>query len=190
MLTALQLPRAAGGEHRPRKVRVVSAGSAPGVLTRRTYTWRGVTSRRAEKQQRQLDAQQQQQQQQACSPTHSSGSADTTCEPATQQLPAAATLQPRLQHPACSPVPSSAAASGFGNKEGHRAFAALTTWLRMNLHQPRTAKKAVQFVGRQDSASGRWSFVLNPVLSWADVSPDTRQRLHHLPAEALHAFCR
>ena len=66
----------------------------------------------------------------------------------------------------------------------------LTTWLRMNIHHPRTAKKLILFVGQRDAASGRWAFRLHPQLCWADVSPDTRQRLRHLPAEAQQAFAR
>ena len=46
------------------------------------------------------------------------------------------------------------------------------------------------FVGQQDAASGRWTFGLNPALSWGDVGADTHQRLRHLPAEAQQAFCR
>lgn len=58
----------------------------------------------------------------------------------------------------------------------------------MNIHNPRTAKKVVLFVGRCDAATGRWAFSLNPKLGWGDVSPETRQRLRHLPQEAAQAF--
>ena len=59
-----------------------------------------------------------------------------------------------------------------------------------NIHNARTAKKAVLFVGHKDGGNGRWSFQLNPSLSWADVSPETRRRLQHLPQEAEQAFRR
>lgn len=57
-----------------------------------------------------------------------------------------------------------------------------------NIHNPRTAKKKVQFLGKRDAATGRWAFQLNQKLLWADLSPDTRHRLRHLPAEAAKAF--
>lgn len=57
-----------------------------------------------------------------------------------------------------------------------------------NIHNPRTAKKAVQFLGQRDAATGRWFFRLNPALCWDDISADTRRRLQHLPAEAAKAF--
>lgn len=60
-----------------------------------------------------------------------------------------------------------------------------------SLLQPRTAKKVVLFVGQRDSSTGRWTFGLNPALSWAaDVSLDTKLRLRDLPAEAQAAFAR
>jgi hypothetical protein len=46
----------------------------------------------------------------------------------------------------------------------------------------------VLFVGQRAAASNRWAFRLNPSLTWADVSPETRQRLQHLPQEAAQAF--
>ena len=49
--------------------------------------------------------------------------------------------------------------------------------------QPRTAKKVVLFVGQRDG-SGRWEFGLNPALTWADVSVDTKLRLRDLLCEA------
>lgn len=168
-------------ECRPRKVRIVeaeagsgsgssegvrarkvparvppAAGATSGLLQRRTYTWRGVSSRRAEKQQRQLDALQQQ-----------------ATEAAAPEAAAVAALEME-EASSC--------------KEGARAWAALTTWLRMNIHNARTAKKVVLFVGQRAASGGRWAFALNPSLTWADVSPETRQRLQHLPQEAAQAF--
>ncbi|KDD74453.1 hypothetical protein H632_c1302p0, partial [Helicosporidium sp. ATCC 50920] len=76
-------------------------------------------------------------------------------------------------------------------REGDKEWAALTTWLRMNLHNPRTAKKCVLFVGQRGSGVGaRWSFDLNPQLCWGDVSEDTRLRLRSLLAETESAFAR
>lgn len=59
-----------------------------------------------------------------------------------------------------------------------------------NIHNARTAKKVVLFVGQRAASGGRWAFALNPSLTWADVSPETRQRLQHLPQEAAQAFRR
>ena len=59
-----------------------------------------------------------------------------------------------------------------------------------NIHNARTAKKAVPFVGQREAGSSRWTFQLNPSLSWADMSPESRQRLQHLPQEAAQAFRR
>lgn len=100
-----------GWKYRPRKVRVLST-DGPTVLQRRSYTWRGISSRRAEKQQRQLDALAAEQQAVAAaaagaSPAHSSGNAGN--------------------------APTAAGAS-TSSKEGDRDWAALTTWLRMNIH--------------------------------------------------------
>ncbi|DBA81500.1 TPA: hypothetical protein ACH3X1_007276 [Trebouxia sp. C0004] len=63
-----------------------------------------------------------------------------------------------------------------------KEWAALTTWLRMNLHQARTAKRQVCFVGRKSHELGRWVFSLNPNLPWSEVSRETKQR--SLPNEA------
>ncbi|WIA08158.1 hypothetical protein OEZ85_007612 [Tetradesmus obliquus] len=73
-------------------------------------------------------------------------------------------------------------------RQRDKEWAALTTWLRMNLHHPRTAKKLVLFVGQQDGATGVWTFRLNPGLAWSDVSLETRLRLKTLPVEAEQAF--
>lgn len=146
-----------GGRARKALTRALpAAGATAGLLQRRTYTWRGVSSRRAEKQQRQLDVLQQQ-----------------ASEAAAPEAAAVAALE--LEEASSC-------------KEGARAWAALTTWLRMNIHNARTAKRAVPFVGQRQADSSRWAFQLNPSLSWADVSPETRQRLQHLPQEAAQAF--
>ena len=83
--------------------------------------------------------------------------------------------------PAAAPMAASCGSSD--TREGDKEWAALTTWLRMNLHNPRTAKKVVLFVGQNDAASGRWLFDLNPALTWADVSQDTKLRLRDLLSE-------
>ncbi|PSC70444.1 hypothetical protein C2E20_6166 [Micractinium conductrix] len=178
-------------EYRPSKVRVMPAASSSSPtaapLARRTYTWRGVSTKRAEKQRRQLEALAAAQAgaapgDAAASPAASSGSAGSTGMPSpTAEAAAAATAR------ATQLVAAQAEDSG---KEGDRDWAALTTWLRMNIHNPRTAKKVVLFVGTRDAATGRWAFGLNPRLSWADVSPDARRRLRHLPDEAAKAFSR
>lgn len=80
--------------------------------------------------------------------------------------------------------------AGGGHKHRDKEWAALTTWLRMNLHQPRTLKKQVLFVGRQDGANKAWVFDLNPALSWDDVSLETKLRLKTLPEETELAFSR
>lgn len=114
-------------ECRPRKVRVLSptGSESSQLLTRRTYTWRGICCRRAEKQQRQLEALHHQQLQQAAAPSlpaHSSGS-DT--EPG---CPTPTAAEGQAQQAAAAP--SSGAAAGC-SREGDRDWAALTTWLRM-----------------------------------------------------------
>ncbi|GIL64469.1 hypothetical protein Vafri_18379 [Volvox africanus] len=83
-----------------------------------------------------------------------------------------------------------AAGSGMGER-GHRdkEWAALTTWLRMNLHQPRTAKREVLFLGQHTEGRG-WHFFLNPALGWGDVSVETKMRLRTLPQETELAFMR
>eukprot|EP00775_Hariotina_reticulata_P011789 gene11789-11934_t len=73
-------------------------------------------------------------------------------------------------------------------RQRDKDWAALTTWLRMNLHHPRTAKKLVLFVGEQNEANGSWCFSLNPGLSWDDLSLETKLRLKLLPVEAEQAF--
>lgn len=77
-----------------------------------------------------------------------------------------------------------------GQRQRDKEWAALTTWIRMNLHHPRTAKKVVLFVGSRDPATGAWSFFLNPRLSWADVSDETKQRLKTLPDETACTYAR
>lgn len=69
-----------------------------------------------------------------------------------------------------------------------KQWAALTTWLRQNLHQARTAKREVCFVGKLSARLGRWVFDLNPNLRWDEVSKETKQRLCTLPREAEQAF--
>ncbi len=137
-------------EYRARKVRVLpstsSSGTTTGMLARRTYTWRGISSRRAQKQQRQLDAmqaaaQQAQQHQQAEQqpqereglPAVSGGSPGSgTCLAAAT----AASMQQQQPQPSTAAAAAAAASSGSGgsssaSKEGDRDWAALTTWLRM-----------------------------------------------------------
>lgn len=77
-----------------------------------------------------------------------------------------------------------------GHRLRDKEWAALTTWLRMNLHQPRTLKKQVLFVGRLEPDTKRWTFDLNPQLSWDDVSLETKLRLRTLPQETEAAFSR
>mmetsp|Transcript_17780 Transcript_17780/g.58183 ORF Transcript_17780/g.58183 Transcript_17780/m.58183 type:complete len:222 (+) Transcript_17780:2455-3120(+) len=74
--------------------------------------------------------------------------------------------------------------------ERNKEWAALTTWLRMNLHQPRTAKRKVLFIGKKDPANGIWTFALNPNLTWDEVSIETKQRLGTLMDEVVTAFVR
>jgi len=76
----------------------------------------------------------------------------------------------------------------LGQKQRDKEWAALTTWLRMNLHHPRTLKKLVLFVGHQEPSTGRWHFELNPGLTWDDVSLETKLRLKMLPEETAQAF--
>lgn len=66
-----------------------------------------------------------------------------------------------------------------------KEWAALTTWIRMNLHQPRTQKRVVLFVGCWVEASGRWVFNLNQELTWDDVGAETKLRLRTLPEETV-----
>lgn len=95
---------------------------------------------------------------------------------------------------ACSgssePEPS-AKSECCGESDRDKDWAALTTWLRMNLHHPRTAKRQVLFVGSQQAHDGRrWLFQLNPALTWDDVSAETKLRLRSLPQETEVAFSR
>ncbi|KAL6749616.1 hypothetical protein V8C86DRAFT_974779 [Haematococcus lacustris] len=77
-----------------------------------------------------------------------------------------------------------------GDEEGgsDKGWAALTTWLRSNLHQPRTAKRQILFVGHQQADTRQWHFNLNPNLSWCDVLPETKLRLRTLDQEVVMAF--
>ncbi|PNH04976.1 hypothetical protein TSOC_008815 [Tetrabaena socialis] len=91
--------------------------------------------------------------------------------------------------PSAPAMPTAAAVpSGSGDRSDRdKEWAALTTWLRMNLHHPRTAKREVLFVGKHVEGRG-WNFFLNPALTWADVSPETKMRLRTLPQETELAF--
>lgn len=80
--------------------------------------------------------------------------------------------------------------SASGHKQRDKEWAALTTWLRMNLHHPRTNKRQVLFVGVLCDETRNWQFKLNPALSWDDVSPETKLRLKNLPSETEAAFAR
>lgn len=79
--------------------------------------------------------------------------------------------------------------SGSGKGDRDKEWAALTTWLRMNLHQPRTQKRVVLFTGSYIEHARRWEFILNPELTWDDVSPETRVRLRTLPDETVRCLC-
>lgn len=78
--------------------------------------------------------------------------------------------------------------SGSSHKERDKEWAALTTWLRMNLHQPRTNKRVVLFTAEHPAPGQPWVFHLNPALSWDDVSEETKLRLKTLPEETEAAF--
>ncbi|GFR50123.1 hypothetical protein Agub_g12274 [Astrephomene gubernaculifera] len=82
-----------------------------------------------------------------------------------------------------------AAAAASERTDRDKEWAALTTWLRMNLHHPRTTKREVLFLGHQQEGRG-WHFFLNPALGWDDVSPETKMRLRTLPQETELAFAR
>ncbi|EFJ40491.1 hypothetical protein VOLCADRAFT_119952, partial [Volvox carteri f. nagariensis] len=82
-----------------------------------------------------------------------------------------------------------ASADAGERSDRDKEWAALTTWLRMNLHQPRTAKREVLFLGRHNEDRG-WHFFLNPALLWDDVSQETKMRLRTLPRETELAFAR
>ncbi|KAK9861268.1 hypothetical protein WJX84_010653 [Apatococcus fuscideae] len=60
----------------------------------------------------------------------------------------------------------------------------------MNLHHPRTSKKAVLFIGDYDTETERWYFGLNEVFKWDDLSPETKTRLRLLPEQAENAFAQ
>ncbi|GAB4817186.1 hypothetical protein N2152v2_004232 [Parachlorella kessleri] len=173
-------------EYRPSKVRVIHNGAsgAPIILPRRSYTWRGASRKQAQQQQQE------------------EGAADSSASDASVPVPGVQPEQPSISCAggsavACSAAEASAAAAPMatsggssGTREGDKEWAALTTWLRMNLHNPRTAKKVVLFVGQKEAASGRWVFDLNPALTWADVSQDTKLRLRDLLGETQAAFRR
>uniref|UniRef100_A0A7S1SU11 Uncharacterized protein n=1 Tax=Tetraselmis chuii TaxID=63592 RepID=A0A7S1SU11_9CHLO len=78
--------------------------------------------------------------------------------------------------------------SGSSHKERDKEWAALTTWLRMNLHQPRTNKRVVLFTADHPAPGQPWVFHLNSQLSWDDVSEETKLRLKTLPEETEAAF--
>jgi len=82
------------------------------------------------------------------------------------------------------------AGGGAQTANKDKEWAALTTWLRMNLHHPRTAKRKVLFVGHQNAETSRWVFELNESLTWDDVSDETKQRLGTIEEEARMAFAR
>ncbi|PNW72581.1 hypothetical protein CHLRE_15g634855v5 [Chlamydomonas reinhardtii] len=94
---------------------------------------------------------------------------------------------------AAAAAPSAAGGGGGGagdRTDRDKEWAALTTWLRMNLHHPRTPKREVLFLGRQQEGGRGWVFFLNPALVWDDVSPETKMRLRTLPQETELAFAR
>ena len=129
-------------ECRPCKKRVLSSagGGAAGMLARRTYTWRGIRSRRAEKQLRQLDALQQQPQgPPTAAPSPAASPAPSSCSPDTPAgsgvAAAAAAAEPWPQQ--CVQQQQAPAGSG----DGHRDWAALTTWLRQNVHKVSCASR-------------------------------------------------
>ncbi|KAG2487295.1 hypothetical protein HYH03_014135 [Edaphochlamys debaryana] len=87
-------------------------------------------------------------------------------------------------------LPAAIAPAGSGDRaDRDKEWAALTTWLRMNLHHPRTTKREVLFLGQHVEGRG-WNFFLNPALGWNDVSPETKMRLRTLPQETELAFSR
>lgn len=58
----------------------------------------------------------------------------------------------------------------------------------MNLHQPRTTKRCVLFLGVPGCTADSWSFRLNPLITWDDVSLETKLRLKTLVQETEAAF--
>ncbi|KIZ06584.1 hypothetical protein MNEG_1370 [Monoraphidium neglectum] len=92
--------------------------------------------------------------------------------------------------PCCRQVSSGDGGGHESQQRRDKDWAALTTWIRMNLHHPRTAKKLVLFVGRRHPATGAWSFDLDPRLTWDDVSEETKRRLSLLPEEAARTYAR
>jgi len=90
--------------------------------------------------------------------------------------------------PMCQLPTDEDAPSGSSHKERDKEWAALTTWLRMNLHQPRTNKRVVLFTAEHPLPGQPWVFHLNPALTWDDVSEETKLRLKTLPEETEAAF--
>ena len=86
------------------------------------------------------------------------------------------------QHPQVVPTSS--------HKEQDKEWAALTTWLRMNLHQLRTSKRQVLFTADSPAPGQPWVFQLNPNLTWDDINEDTKLRLKTLPEETEAAYAR
>lgn len=163
---------ARGGVHK-------ASGAASAIHARRSYTWRGVRRPRTPEGRPRRGA--------------ASGAADEADAALGSEASSAEALVRGASPVAASALPSAspdASAFPVDPREGDKEWAALTTWLRMNLHNPRTPRKLVLFVGLQDAATKRWSFALNPELEWADVSPDTRARLSNLLEEARAAFRR
>ena len=173
-------------ECRPRKVRVLSTASslvASAALARRSYVWRGA-ARKAH---------------QPVGDCTSASVAPADATPAATETNdgnkewAALTTWLRMvrarPRPLCHALllpPSSCATRAAGARaRAHDARAPV-----QNIHHPRTAKRVVMFLGSRDPGSGRWFFVLNPALRWADLSLDTRLRLAGLVQEARGAFAR
>ncbi|KAG2428363.1 hypothetical protein HXX76_010507 [Chlamydomonas incerta] len=127
----------------------------------------------------------------APAPAHIAAAAHQSAPAAHQSAPAAA----GSTGCAAAAAAAAAAGTGTGSAAGDRTdrdkeWAALTTWLRMNLHHPRTPKREVLFLGRQQEGGRGWVFFLNPALVWDDVSPETKMRLRTLPQETELAFAR
>lgn len=173
-----------------------TSGAASAIHARRSYTWRGVRRPRTpDGRSRRVGADADGAAAGAPSsapPAAASGVAGLCApSPSAASAPGASPLCSSALPGACAPSsPLGAGAEAVDPREGDKEWAALTTWLRMNLHNPRTPRKLVLFVGSQDASTKRWRFSLNPDLEWADVSPDTRARLSNLLEEARTAFRR
>ncbi|GIL86423.1 hypothetical protein Vretifemale_14758 [Volvox reticuliferus] len=81
------------------------------------------------------------------------------------------------------------AGAGTGER-GHRdkEWAALTTWLRMNLHQPRTAKREVLFLGQHSEERSLPSCANIPASP--DATGSRRPRSTSLRVAWLRTPCR